>query len=288
MAGRAAQDRELSRGELWVNDRRVKFGDEKYPDAQVLYAFDATTVWLTLPDGRQAMATFPYPAFYPFGAEPVVVQGWPREPGPGAATARRVTVTHGGHLSVDGRTIALGETIDGTSTEGLVGLRFDATTVWVRWRDGRRAMVTFPHPVLDPAAAGPVLVDGWRDPNYLMDSDLSPEEDDGPATSLPVLMDLDEPLNATVRPAVNWVSWPPPEETASTGDLRNGKLTIQGRVVQLGPRHGSGTVEYWTDDKTVWVRLPDGDEAMVVYPTATFGTGGAVPTLGAGLAAAAG
>ncbi|MEU5552473.1 hypothetical protein ABZ738_22110 [Micromonospora sp. NPDC047793] len=269
----------LSRGELWVNDRRVKFGADKYPDAQVLYAFDATTVWLTLPGGKQAMATFPYPVFYPPGAEPVVVQGWPREPGPGAATARRVTVTHGGHLSVDGRTIALGETIDGTSTEGLVGLRFDATTVWVRWRDGRRAMVTFPHPVLDPAAAGPVLVDGWRDPNYLMDSDLSPEEDDGPATSLPVLMDLDEPLNAAVRPAVNWVSWPPPEETASTGDLRNGKLIIQGRVVQLGPRHGSGTVEYWTDDKTVWVRLPDGNEAIVVYPTPTFGTSGATPTL---------
>ncbi|MFI7079691.1 hypothetical protein ACIBO1_20535 [Micromonospora sp. NPDC049903] len=272
----------LSRGELWVNDRRVKFGDEKYPDAQVLYAFDATTVWLTLPDGRQAMATFPYPAFYPIGAEPVVVQGWPREPGPGAATARRGTVTHGGHLSVDGRTIALGETIDGTSTEGLVGLRFDATAVWVRWRDGRRAMVTFPYPVFDPAAAGPVLVDGWRDPNLLMSSDRSPEWDGGPATSLPVSMDSDEPLNATVRPAVNWAGWPPPEEAAATGELRNGKLTIQGRVVQLRSRHGSGTVEYWTDDKTVWVRLPDGDEAMVVYPNPTFGTSGAVPTLAQG------
>ncbi|MER5457529.1 hypothetical protein ABT008_22400 [Micromonospora sp. NPDC002389] len=269
----------LSRGELWVNDRRVKFGDDKYPDAEVLYAFDATTVWLTLPDGKQAMATFPYPVFYPPGAEPVVVQGWPREPGPGAATARRGTVTHGGQLSVDERTIALGETNDGKSTEGPVGLRFDATTVWVRWRDGRRAMVTLPYPVLDPAAAGPVLVDGWRDPNSLMSSDRSPEWDGGPATSLPVPMDLDEPLNATVRPASNWAGLPPPEEAASTGELRNGKLIIQGRVVQLRSRHGSGTVEYWTDDKTVWVRLPDGTEAMVVYPTPTFGTSGATPTL---------
>ncbi|MFI7026136.1 hypothetical protein ACIBMZ_25810 [Micromonospora sp. NPDC049900] len=163
----------LAQGQVRVNNRFVFLG-RKYPDAPVAYTHDATTVWMRLPSDKRVMVTYPYPVFDPADRKPVVEEGWPREPSEQAAMARLGTVSATGQMWVDRLYLYFGKKFGGASTRGLVAYRFDETTVWVRWPDGRKAMVTFPYPAAAPAAAGPVVVDGWRDPDHLMYDPVGP------------------------------------------------------------------------------------------------------------------
>ncbi|MEU0157106.1 hypothetical protein, partial [Micromonospora fulviviridis] len=218
-------------GQLSVAGHPVSVGTErggKPTQSKVAYWYTESRVWVRWPDGRQAMVTYPQPTF----TKPSVVDGWPEHKDPQAAPDTG-TVTASGQLSVAGHPVSVGRERGGKPTQSKVEYWYTESRVWVRWPDGRQAMVTYPQPTLTK----PSVVDGW------------PEHVD-------------------------------PQAAPDTGTVTaSGRLSVAGQPVYVGRERGGesaqGKVEYWYTESRVWVRWPDGRQAMVTYPRPTLTTSSA-------------
>ncbi|MEU2639908.1 hypothetical protein ABZ591_36300, partial [Micromonospora fulviviridis] len=296
-------------GQLSVAGQPVSVGRERGGESaqgKVEYWYTASRVWVRWPDGRQAMVTYLRPTF----TKPSVVDGWPEHVDPQAApgtgtvtpngmlsvaghqvsvgkvrggesaqgkveywyTASRVwvrwpddrqamvtylrptlitpsvvdgwpehkdpqaapdtgTVTASGMLSVAGHPVSVGTVRGGKSTQGKVSYWYTESRVWVQWQEpGPARQAMVTYP--QPTYTKPSVVDGW------------PEHKD-------------------------------PQAAPDTGTVTaNGRLSVAGQPVSVGRERGGksaqGKVEYWYTASRVWVRWPDGRQAMVTYPRPTF------------------
>ncbi len=114
----------------------------------VRYEFTQTTVCLTWHDGRHATANLPTPLSHEQWQQHRRRAGWPDRPDREAITGYGV-VTADGQLSVAGQLVQFAILIAGRSTRGPVESRYNQTTLWLAWHDGRLMIVDLPTPLDD-------------------------------------------------------------------------------------------------------------------------------------------
>ncbi len=218
-------------GQLSVAGQQVQVGTTlagRPTAGPVRYEFTQTTVWLTWHDGRRAIVDLPTPLSHEQWQQHRRQAGWPVPPDPEAIPGQGV-VNPAGQLSVAGQPVQLAILIAGRSTRGPIESRYNKTTLWLSWHDGRLMIVDLPTPLDD---------EQWQTQRSQAGLPGRPDPEAIPGYGV---VDPDGVLSVAGQ-------------------------QVQVDTLVAG-RSTAGPVEYWFNQTTVWLAWHDGRHATVNLPT---------------------